>query len=278
MNQENMHNLHQRFGGKKKYLLVSFLTIFNILLVFLVVWLGVAIQNSIKQGRYIGRDIESRETITVSGQGEVYAKPDLALIDFSVISQAKTVDGAMADNTGKMNGVIDFIKGLGVGDKDLKTTNFNIYPRYEWQEAGTCFPPCPVGRRALVGYEVHQSLQVKIRDMEKIGEIIQGSTAAGANEVGSLRFTIDNQDELKKQARAEAIEKAKIKAKELSSQLEVKLVRITNFSEGSSLPRSYDFSEAAMMGKGMEEQALEPDIETGENKIEINVSITYEIR
>lgn len=269
MDEQHIHKLK----GRKKCLFISFIVVLNILLVFLIVWIGVGIQNKIKEGKYIGRDIESRDTITVSDKGEVYAKPDLALVNFSVITEAKTVNEAMTDNTEKMNAVIAFVKGRGVEDKDLKTTSFNIYPRYEWQKAGTCVPPCPSGRRVLIGYEIRQSLQVKIRDMGEIGEIIEGATTAGANEVGNLQFTIDNQDELKKQARDEAIGKAKAKAEELALSLGVNLVRITNFSESGVVPRFYAFEES-MVGIGGGEA---PQIETGENKIEVTVTITYEI-
>jgi uncharacterized protein YggE len=177
-----------------------------------------------------------------------------------------------------MNAVIDSVKSQGVEEKDIKTISFNIYPRYEYRKEETEIYPYPPGKRVLVGYEIQQSLQVKIRDMEKIGDIIQGATDAGANQVGDLQFTIDEQDELKKQAREEAIKKAKAKAQELASQLGIKLVRIANFSEGVSVPR-YDYTltkEAAMGGAG--EAVPQPQIETGENKIEVTVTITYEIR
>ena len=141
----------------------------------------------------------------------------------------------MSENTKNMNAVIDSVKKQGVEEKDLKTTGFYISPRYEWYEAGTCIPACPNGKRVLVGYEITQSLEVKIRDLSKIGEIIQEATNSGANQVGDLQFTIDKEDELKAQARKDAIDEAKNKAKELASQLGVKLVRITNFSEGGEV-------------------------------------------
>jgi uncharacterized protein YggE len=246
-----------------------------LLLISLIVWFSVDVCNKIKEGRYIGQEIEAKNTITVSDKGEIYAKPDLALANFSVISEAKQVAEAMSENTKKMNAVIDFIKGKGVEEKDLKTVRFNLYPRYEWLEKEACLPPCPQGKRVLVGYEVEQTLEVKIRDLSKIGEIIEGATEAGANQVGDLQFTIDKQDELKKQARELAIEKAKNKAKELASQLGVKLVRITNFTESSAVPIPYSYSLEKAAGLGGEEI---PQIEKGENKIEVSVSITYEIR
>lgn len=260
------------FREKRGPLFAVLLVILNVFLIALIISTAVGIQNKIKEGRYIGQEIEAKNTITVSATGEIYAKPDLALTTFSVVTEAKTVAEAMSENTKKINSVIDFVKAQGVEDKDLKTSSFNIYPRYEWYE-GVQIPPYPQGKRVLVGYEVHQALQVKIRNMEKIGSIIQGATDAGANQVGDLQFTIDNQDELKKQARAEAIEKAKAKAKELASQLGVSLVRISNFSESALVPRYYGLEEAVGMGGGEEV----PQIETGENKIEVTVTLTYEI-
>jgi len=169
-----------------------------------------------------------------------------------------------------MNSVIEAIKSQGVEEKDLKTTNFSISPRYEWYEKSEIYP---AGIRVLVGYEVNQTLQVKIRDLTKIGNIIQVATEAGANQVGDLRFMIDKQDELKSQARKEAIEKAKVMAKEIAGQLGVKLVKITNFSENATAPIPYPYFMERAMGGGAET----PQIQTGENKIEVQVSITYEI-
>ena len=250
----------------------GFIFVLTLFLIILTIFVAVSIQNKIKEGRYIGQEIETKNTISVSDTGEIYAKPDLALTTFSVVTEAKTVVVTMSENTEKMNNIIDFMKDEGIEAKDLKTTTFNISPRYEWREV--CIPPCPSGKRVLVGYEVRQSLQVKIRDMEKIGDVIQGATDAGANQVGNLQFTIDKEDELKKQAREEAIKKAKEKAKELASHLGVNLVRITNFSESGAVPRSYGYLEEATMAKGGGEAA---QIETGENKISVTVTITYEI-
>jgi uncharacterized protein YggE len=248
-------------------LLVGVLIIF---LAVLTISTAVGIQNKIKEGRYIGQEIETKNTIMVSETGEVYAKPDLALTTFSVKTEAKTVAQAMTENTEKMNDIIDFMKDSGIEEKDLKTTTFNIYPCYEYRRDNLIYPS---GSRVLVGYEVIQSLQVKIRDLEKIGQIIQGATEAGANQAGDLQFTIDQEDELKKQAREQAIDKAKDKAEELASQLGVNLVRITSFSESGQFPRyDYALKEATSLGGGET-----PQIETGENKIEVTVTITYEI-
>ena len=260
------------FSENNKTLLVLLLVILIFFITSLFIFTVVKIGNVVKEGQYIGAETKINRTIAVSGKGEVYAKPDIALVTFSVTTEDKTVARAMKINSNKMNAVLDAIKKQGVKSEDLKTTNFAIAPRYEWRKNTKLYPS---GTRVLVGYDVSQSLQVKIRDMQKIGDIIQLATNAGANQVGNLYFTFNNPQQLKDQARGEAIKEARIKAKELSSQLGVGLVRIMNFSENKeSIPRYYGLERAVAMPGGGET----PQIETGQNKIESNVTITYEIR
>lgn len=241
-----------------------------ILLVFvLTVYVAVAAWNGIKKGKYIGRESEYQNTISVSATGEVYAKPDLGVIEFSVVTEKKTVEDALSENTAKMNRIISEIKGQGVEDRDLKTTVFNIYPRYEYRE-GLVYPPS--GKRVLVGYEVKQGVETKIRELEKIGDIIEAATAAGANQVGQLSFTVEDEEESQNEARKKAIDRAKEKAELLASQLGVDLVRVKNFSENTSLPPV--FRAGSIEGLGGKSS---PQVETGENKIESSVTIVYEI-
>ncbi|MBI2042042.1 MAG: SIMPL domain-containing protein [Candidatus Nealsonbacteria bacterium] len=240
------------------YLLTAFIAV-------LMLFFAVGIFNKIKEGRYIGQNSAYKNTISVTATGDVYAKPDLAQVSFSVVNNNKTAVEAMSENANKMNAVIDFIKKQGIEDKDLKTTNFSINPRYEWRKNG---------ERVFIDYEVSQSLDVKIRDLNKIGAIIEGAAGNGANQAGSLYFTIDDQDKINAEARQKAISEAKIKAQDLVSELGVKLGKIVNFSESGYNPiPMYAFKEMGMGGGG-----TTPQIETGENKISVTVSITYEIR
>jgi len=172
-----------------------------------------------------------------------------------------------------MNAVIKAISNQRIDDKDLKTTNFNIYPRYEWYKKSEFYPQ---GKRVLVGYEVRQTLEAKVRDIGKISQVIDSAVDAGANQVDNLSFVVDKQDEFKKQAREKAIKEAKAKAKEIANQLGVHLVKITGFSENAvvPIPRPFNFKGGAIGIEG----GSAPQIETGENKIEVTVSITYEIR
>jgi hypothetical protein len=222
---------------------------------------------------YQGMNKPSDHQITFSGIGSVYAKPDLVLTSFSVITEAETVEETMTPNAEKMNEIINAIKEQGVEQNDIKTTDFNIYPRYEYPKSSTYYYE---SERMLVGYEMTQTVEVKIRDLTKVGEIIQSATDAGANQVGSLQFTIDDQDSLKAEAREKAIQNAKDKAQELASQLGIKLGKIISFSESNYTPYySYDAkNESSVLGMG----GSTPQIETGENKIEANVTIVYELK
>ena len=258
---------------KNKKLCTVLISIVCLLLAVLTISTIVDVQNKIKEGRYIGQEIESKNNITVSATGEVYTKPDLALTTFSVVTEAKTVEDAMKENTEKMNEVIESVKSEGVESKDLKTTTFSIRPRYEWYENEKSLY-YPEGERVLVGYEIQQSLQVKIREMDNIGSILEGATSKGANEVGNLQFTVEDEDRAKEEARNDAIKEAKEKAQSIASQLGVKLIKIISFNEGSSSPRYYGIESA--MGVGDSSVSV-PQIETGENKITVSVSITYEI-
>ena len=249
------------------------LSVLGIVLVLLLVALTasttVGIRNKIKEGRYIGQEVEAKNTISVSGQGEIYADPDLALINFSVVTEKETVKEALQENKAKMNKVIEGMKDKGVEEKDLKTTTFDIRPRYEWYEKSNSDKE---RERVLVGYEITQELQTKIRNLEQVGEIIQVATGAGANRVGNIQFTIEEKEELQQQAKEEAIQNAKEKAQKTASQLGVKLAKIVDFSESFAAPRGY----SGVAEKEMAEDTA-PQIEPGQNKVEVNVSITYRI-
>lgn len=242
------------------------------------VYLIAASINKFKATSFIGRNIDVKNTINITGTGEAYAKPDLAIVDFSVVNTGTTVDAALTKNTQAMNKVIEYIKSQGVEDKDLKTTSFNIYPQYEYQRVQIEIYPYPPGKRVLTGYEVSQQLQVKIRDLAKVGNIIQGAASNGANQIGDLQFTIDKLEDIQKQAREDAINEAKDKANILASQLGVKIVGVVNFSENGYVPYYQEKRLDTMAVGSPGSPAPSPNIQTGENKITSTVTITYEIQ
>ncbi len=225
----------------------------------------VGISNQIKEGRYIGQGTQYKNTINISGEGKVLAKPDIAQVNLSVLSDAASVVLAQKDNTDKMNKIIKAMKGLGIKEEDLKTASYNISPRYQYL----------AGKSTIIGYEVTQALEVKIRDLDKVGDILGQAAALGANQVGSLTFTFDNPEKLQSEARQKAIVDAKKKAEDLAGGLGVQLGKIVSFSESVSGEPNPIYYAAEKMGVGGGGTA--PEIQTGQNEIQVNVTLAYEI-
>jgi uncharacterized protein YggE len=214
-------------------------------------------------------------TITVAGKGEIVVKPDIANISFGVTAENLDVAKALTESNTKMNKIIDFLKTKGVDVKDIKTTNYSVYPRYDYLQSQVY--PYNNGKQVLAAYVISQSVEVKIRDLSKAGEILSGVGGLGVTDVSGLTFSVDNQDIIKDQARDLAIKDAKGQAEVLAKGLGVKLVKITGFSEGGNYPIYYAMDKVAASGIGGASVPA-PEILTGENKITSNVSITYEIR
>src|SRR3989344_5384910 len=247
-------------------------------LFFLAAFLFMQTVAEIKGIQYIGAGIPAMNTITVQGEGEVFAVPDIATFTFSVVEERSTVKGAQDVATERTNSVLKYLRDNGEEEKDIKTLNSNIYPHYEYKQVVcTQFSCPPQGERELKGFEVRQTISVKVRDTEKAGTLLSGVGERGVQEVSGIEFTFDDDDALLREAREKAITDAKEKAAELSKQLKVRLVRVVNFNEFGQPIFFSRFDTAAEFGKGGEAAPV-PEIPVGENKIVSNVTITYEIR
>lgn len=224
----------------------------------------------------------SNYQITVSGQGKVYAKPDIALVNLGVTAEEKTVVDVTKNNTEKMNAVIDAVKKLGVEDKDIQTTNYNLTPVYDYDvyDYDYAVPMMyPIRKNTtVIGYKLDQNVQVKIRDFTKVGDILAKATSVGANLVGDLQFTIDDIEQYKDQAKAKAIEQAKQNAQNLEKDSGIKLGKLINIYENyNPYPMMYD-SKAMGIGGGVSEQAPSPTIQPGQQEIIITVNLTYQVK
>lgn len=252
--------------------------IISALALFLAFFLAVKIAKDIKSYNYIGRDISSTNTISVSGKGEIVAKADIASLTFSVIEESPNVSDAQNRAARKINDIIKFLKSGGVEEKDIKTVSYNIYPRYNYIKlSGKAIFPLVKDNRVLIGYEVNQSIEVKVRKIDSAGSILSGIGNLGANNVSGLNFSVDEEYKLKKEARDLAIEDAKENAKALAKSLGVKLVRIINFSESGHFPIYMEKFSADAGSLGMGGGPI-PEIPSGENQITSQVNIVYEIR
>ena len=242
--------------------------------------------NEFKRGSYIGRDVAAQNTITVSGRGEVLAKPDIATFSFSVTEEGKTVAEAQKKATNKINQAVDLTKKGGVNEKDIKTLGYNIYPKYEYYnqpQPRICYesycPPQPVKDPKIIGYEVSQTIEVKVRKIEDSGDLLSTVGSIGVTNISGLSFSIDDEEKVKQEAQEKAIKEAKDKADKLAKQLGVSIVRVSNFSESGNYPIYYGRG-GAFDAKvvNVAESAPSPQIPSGENQIISNVTITYEIR
>jgi hypothetical protein len=243
----------------------------------LALFLLVLTMGELKSYSYIGSGVAATNTITVSGKGDVFAVPDTATFSVTVQEQAQDVKAAQDAATKKSNDIIAYLKGAGIAEKDIQTTDYSVNPQYQWTEITCVRYPCPPGKQTLTGFQVSQTLTIKVRDTKKAGDFLSGVGSRGAFQVSGLSFTIDDQDALEAQARGKAIDDARTKAEALAKQLGVTLVRIVGFSENGNYPGPV-YMKSMAVGMGGAEAAPSPDIPVGQNKITSNVSVTYEVR
>ena len=187
-------------------------------------------------------------------------------MSFGVKTEAvKSVD-AVNQNNQKMNEVIKAVKEAGVEDKDIQTTSYNLYPVYDYTERGTIFK----------GYSLEQNIQVKIRNLDKVNDVLDKATSRGANTIGQLSFTVDDMEKVKSEARAKAIEQARQKANSLAGQSGLNLGKLISVSEG------YSPYPQPLYGMGGASNAMEksiaPDIQPGQSEINVTVNLTYQVK
>jgi uncharacterized protein len=251
---------------------------------------------------YYGRSVQpsSYRSFTVTGDGKSVSIPDVAEFNFTVITEGgKDLASLQKQNTEAANKAIAFVKSNGVAAKDIKTNYYNVNPRYENY---SCYD-APVSSRSvpgagsssvapvgpltkvcpppsIVGYTVTQTVDVKIRDFAKIGDIMSGVVGNGANQVGSLAFTLDDPTSAQDKARAQAIEKAKVKAEGVAVAGGFRLGRLLNISENGNYPYAYKSlsSDSAAYGMGGAERTPTPTIEPGSQETDVTVTLTYEIK
>ena len=199
----------------------------------------------------------SGRTVSVSGEGRVGVKPDLAYVTFGVESTSANLAAAQDDNTTRMTAVIAKIKASGVADADVQTTGYNVAPQYD--------------KDRLTGYRVSNNVRVTARAIEKIGPLIDGAVAAGANRVTGIVFDVANKDDAIRRARELAVADARAKAEQYAKLTGVTLGGPITISESGGTPAIRNAAPAAA-------GAASTPIETGESTITIGVQITYELR
>lgn len=222
-------------------------------------------------------------TITVIGEGEITAIPDVATFSYTIESNMKTVADSQADVTKKSDAVLEKLSILGIKSEDIKTDGYNSYPRYEYTTGAdkVCFDFCPpTGRQVLVGYTVSHSLSVKVRDLAKAGDVAQALGQAGVQNISGPNFEVDDIEAIRKEARTLAIDDARNDAKDLSKSLNVRLGRLVSFADPSTggYPIAYESANAGAMMKMADVAVAAPTLPAGESKVTANVQLTYRVR
>lgn len=235
----------------------------------------------IKSLRFIGSGVPATNTITVTGEGNVFAVPDVAEFSATVMETGTDVKTAQTAATKKINDIYAYLKDQGIDEKDIQTTDYSANPQYEWKNqvcpANSGY--CPGGKQTLVGYQVSETLSIKVHDTSKAGDLLAGVGGKGVSSVSGLDFTIDDQNAIEAQARDKAITDAKQKAQVLAKSLGVSLVRIVGFNEnGGAVPYFAKAAAGMAMDAATAQSAPSPAIATGQNKITSNISLTYEIQ
>ncbi|MBU1000397.1 SIMPL domain-containing protein, partial [Patescibacteria group bacterium] len=160
-------------------------------------------------------------TFDVAGVGKVTVMPDVATINVGIRAQAQTVKAAQDQLNTNINQVTQAIKQLGLDQKDIKTTDYNIYPDYDYS----------AGSQKIKGYSANTNISVKTKDLDKINQVIDAATASGANQVSGISFDVDDKEKAENQAREKAVSDAKSKAVAAAEIAGFKLGRIINYSE-----------------------------------------------
>lgn len=252
-----------------RYALVA---VFTLLALFLFSQTVATMQNL---GRSSG---PATDTITVHGSGKATLPPDVARISLTVQHTSPTVAEAQVATTKQTNTVIDAVKGQGVANTDVKTDSYTISPQYSYPNQCADGARCPTysGSPKITGYQVSQSIQVTVRDLTKVGTLLEKLGTLEVQNVYGPNFALDDSTTGYDAARADAIENAKTQAKLLAKQLGVHLGKIVNFSESSS---DYNYLKNAVYASPMDSRgAAVPSIPVGENTYNAEVSVTYEIR
>jgi uncharacterized protein len=221
-----------------------------------------------------GVPAEQPRVISVTGEGVIRAKPDMAVVTLGVVSDADAARDALTANTEAMTGITEALKAEGIEARDLQTSNFSIEPRYSQ-------PPQRPEEQAgwvpeIVGYTVRNSLSVRIRDLGNTGAILDKVVTLGANSISGPSFTVAEPEKLEDSARAAAIRDAKERAETYARTAEVGLGEVLRIDEtGYGTPQPYAMAPRAMKAEAFD--AASVPIESGELTYTANVAVTWEI-
>jgi uncharacterized protein YggE len=204
-------------------------------------------------------------TVYVSGNGTVTITPDTASVIVGVNIVEKTLSSAQEKATMQMTAVIDALKAAGIDEKDIQTVNYSVNILQDYDQSGN---PTTIN-----GYQVSNQVNVTVRDLDKLGSILDTVVGQGANAIYGISFYVDDPSAAASQARTLAVEDAKKKADELAAAAGMKVGRILSISETySPSPMPMPYGRAAA-----EDAAMSVPIQAGTTTVQVQVQVTYEL-
>lgn len=237
-------------------------------LLILAVLIGSLALSACGPSTVVANAVPPQRLLNVTGTGTVYLQPDVAYITIGVHTELPTAAEAVADNNTQTQQVIDALKTFGLKAADIRTAYFSIYPSVQYD-------PQTSERRGTT-YVVDNSVYVTVRDIEKLGDLLDATLSAGANSVNSIQFDVEDKAQATKEARDAAVKDAQVQAKELADAAGLALGGLQRIDYYSSTPPQV-FSGYGKGGGGGAEAAAVP-IQTGQLSITATVSISYEVK
>ena len=209
----------------------------------------------------------AQRTITVTGTGKVTLTPDIAYISIGVHTENASAKEAVSQNTTQAQAVIAAIKGFGVADKDIQTTNFSINPQQQTDSTG---------KVTGVTYTVDNTVYVTMRDLTKLGNLLDSTVTAGANNINSIQFDVADKTAALSQARLAAVADAKKQADELTKATGVTLDVVQNISYyDTTAPVTVQYSKADVVAAPM---AASVPVQAGSMQIYTTVTVVYGLK
>lgn len=233
-----------------------------------VILLAGIITVAILRDRIVNQQFKS---VTITGQGKLYYNPDLAIVTLGVqIDKVAKPEEALNQLNAKVNEIIKAVKVVGVGDAEIQTQNYSLYPQYDYKD----------NISTVSGYNANEQLVIKIvgydQDQDKLSRVIAAAGKAGANQINNLVFDASNLNDLKQQARVKAIEDAKGKSAILAETAGVKLKEVIGWYENFTGSITYDYYAKGGMGAGGMDTA--PQVPAGSREIIVEVGVTYSLK
>jgi uncharacterized protein len=212
----------------------------------------------------IGQVSVADRTITVSGEGEATAQPDVAYVSIGVQTQGQTAAEASAENSRRMTAVLEVLRARGLGSRELQTSGLNVTPQFQRDRPDQ-----------VTGYQATNNLTATVNDVERAGELLDAALGAGANRIGGLRFGIRDTAALRQQALAEATQTARGRADVLAGSLGLRIIGVHSVAEeGVVVPRPVAMAMDATP-RAAAAPAPPPPVEAGELRVTARVRVTF---